>query len=181
MLTVDEINKLQQDIEAYKQSEQEATEIIAELKAENEKLKDEIESFENKLQLRMANDKESKEYWDDIFSVKDYPFNKENAYKELRDYYFVLQQLPEIYLEITGGILSKTTYFASSVIEAYHDVIDRRDDEIDNLQYKNNEYKQVLQEIKMIAEFHITQADSEDIQEDMKQIIDLITKAESEG
>ena len=40
------------------------------------------------------------------------------------------------------------------------------------------QYQQTLQEIKAIAEFHITQADSEDVQEDMKQIIDLITKAE---
>lgn len=151
---------------------------LKQLEAENARLKEEIKSFENKLQLRMANNKESNEYWDDIFSAKDYPFNKENAYKELQDYYFVLQQLPEIYLEITGGILSKTTYFASSVIEAYHDVIDRRDDEIDNLQYKNNEYKQVLQKIKEIAEFHTTQEDSEDVQNDMEQIIDLINESE---
>ena len=39
MLSIDKINKLQQENEAYKQSEQEAQEIIAELKAENEKLK----------------------------------------------------------------------------------------------------------------------------------------------
>lgn len=36
-----EIEKLKQDIEAYKQSEQEASEIIAELKAENDRLKEE--------------------------------------------------------------------------------------------------------------------------------------------
>lgn len=41
-------------------------------------------------------------------------------------------------------------------------------------------YKQTLQEIKAIAEFHITDADSEDVQNDMKQILDLITKAEEE-
>lgn len=41
-------------------------------------------------------------------------------------------------------------------------------------------YKQTSQEIREIAEFHITDADSEDIQDDMKQILDLITKAEEE-
>lgn len=45
---------------------------------------------------------------------------------------------------------------------------------------KSYSYYMTLQEIKEIAEFHITQADSEDIQEDMKQIIRLITKAEEE-
>lgn len=162
MLTIDQINNLEN---------------------ENERLKEEIKSFENKLQLRMANDKESNEYWDDIFSEKDYPFNKENAYKELQDYYFVLQQLPEIYLEITGGILSKTTYFASSVIEAYHDVIDRRDDEIDNLQYKNNEYKQTLKEIRAIAtgvRSYLEVPASRDVRYEMDRILDLITKAEKE-
>lgn len=46
---------------------------------------------------------------------------------------------------------------------------------------RRNRAKSCLQEIKEIAGFHITDADSEDVQEDMKQIIDLITKAESEG
>lgn len=41
-------------------------------------------------------------------------------------------------------------------------------------------YKQTLQEIKEIAEFHITDDDCEDVQNDMEQIIDLITKAEEE-
>ena len=47
ILSVDEINKLQMENEAYKQSEQEAGEIIAELKAENEKLKEEVETRDN--------------------------------------------------------------------------------------------------------------------------------------
>lgn len=46
---------------------------------------------------------------------------------------------------------------------------------------QRNKANTCLQEIKEIAEFHITQADSEDVQNDMKQILDLITKAESEG
>lgn len=47
ILSVDEINKLQMENEAYKQSEQEASEIIEELKAENEKLKEEIKRYKN--------------------------------------------------------------------------------------------------------------------------------------
>ena len=125
---------------------------IDELEQENERLKKQVEEFENKLQLRMASDKESDKFWDEIFSEEDYPFNKENAYKELKDYYFVLEQLPKIYMEITGGTLSKTTYFASSVIEAYNDSLDRYYERIDDLEYNNNKYKSTLEEIRETSE-----------------------------
>lgn len=118
------------------------------LEQENKELKDKITALEDKLQLRMASDKESDEFWDEIFSAEDYPFNKENAYKELKDYYFVLEQIPKIYMEITGGTLSKTTYFASSVIQAYNDALERYYDKIDDLEYNNNTYRSALEEIK---------------------------------
>lgn len=164
-LSVEQINKLESENERLTkevkqwQYEYEMLDACCELysakvqglKKEIERLTKEIKTFEDKLQLRMASDKESDEFWDDIFNEKDYPFNKENAYKELRDYYFVLEQLPKIYMEITGGTLSKTTYFASSVIEAYNDSLDRYYDRIDNLEYNNNAYKTCLAEIKEIA------------------------------
>lgn len=125
---------------------------LQQLKTENESLKENNKYLEDRLQLRMASDKESDEFWDNVFSEKDYPFNKENAYKELKDYYFVLNEIPKIYMEITGGTLSKTTYFAKSVIEAYNDSIDRYYDKIDDLEYENDKYKSCLQEIKEIAE-----------------------------
>lgn len=131
----------------YKQTEKFKAK-IARLEQENKELKDKITALEDKLQLRMASDKESDEYWDEIFSAEDYPFNKENAYKELKDYYFVLEQIPKIYMEITGGTLSKTTYFASSVIQAYNDALERYYDKIDDLEYNNNAYRSALEEIK---------------------------------
>ena len=118
------------------------------LEQENKELKEKNATLEDKLQLRMASDKESDAFWDEIFSEKDYPFNKENAYKELSDYYFVLEQLPKIYMEITGGTLSKTTYFASSVVEAYNDSLDRYYEKIDNVEYDNNASRSALEEIK---------------------------------
>jgi len=123
---------------------------IKRLEQENKELKDKITALEDKLQLRMASDKESDEFWDEIFSAENYPFNKENAYKELKDYYFVLEQIPKIYLEITGGTLSKTTYFASSVIQAYNDALERYYDKIDDLEYNNNAYRSALEEIKNV-------------------------------
>ena len=149
-----EIEELKIYIESNKQQVEEVETLVmenAELKAENEKLKENNKYLENRLQLRMASDKESDKYWDDIFNKEDYPFNKENVYKELSDYYFVLNQIPKIYMEITGGTLSKTTYFASSVIEAYNDALYRYYDEIDDLEFANNKYSQCLKEIKEIV------------------------------
>ena len=127
---------------------------IYNLLQENAELKEKNEQLENKLQLRTANDKESDAYWDSIFD-EDYPFNKENVYKELCDYYFVLNQLPEIYLYITGGRLSKTTYFASSVKEAFDDAIQYYYDKIDDLEDLVGQYKQALEEIRGIINNHI--------------------------
>lgn len=68
ILSVDEINKLQMENEAYKQSEQEASEIIAELKhtldckngtietlkAENERLKSEIKNNKSAYEVELG-------------------------------------------------------------------------------------------------------------------------------
>ena len=51
---------------------------------------------------------------------------------------------------------------------------------IDSYQPRLQKYKDILQEIKEIAGFHITDEDCEDVQNDMEQIIDLITKEEEE-
>lgn len=48
------------------------------------------------------------------------------------------------------------------------------------LYYENNDLKQTLAEIKEIAEWHTTKADSEDVQEDMKQILQKISEVENE-
>lgn len=68
--------------------------------------------------------KESNEFWDDVFSC-DYPFNKENVYKELSDFYFLMEQIPEIYCTVTGGKLSKTMYNSKTIIEAYEEYLNK--------------------------------------------------------
>lgn len=121
----------------------------------NKQLQEENAKLKQELEMRKANEQESDEFWDGVFD-KDYPFNKENVYKELADYYFFLQQIPKIYYEITGGTLSKTNYFASSVILAYRDNCERcqekQEQEIKNfekqLQEENAKLKQENEELK---------------------------------
>lgn len=129
------------------------------LEEENKELKEKVGMLENKLQLRMATNLESNAYWDEIFT-EDYPFNKENAYKELSDYYFVLEQLPTIYMDITGGRLSKTTYFASSVIEAHNDEISIYENRVDDLEYT---LKCALEDLQKILENPSTTKETIDI------------------
>lgn len=64
------------------------------------------------------------------------------------------------------------------LVEHWHYNAVKRDELADVWFDTAKRYEKTLQEIKEIAEFHTTQADSEDVQEDMKQIIALITKAE---
>ena len=56
-------------------------------------------------------------------------FDVEQAKKELFDYHFLLKQVPEIYMHITGGLLSKTNYRASTVIEMADDHLNKLVDE----------------------------------------------------
>ena len=108
----------------------------------NKQLQEENAKLKQELKMRKANEQESDEFWDGVFD-KDYPFNKENAYKELADYYFFLQQIPKIYHEITGGTLSKTNYFASSVILAYRDNCERCQEKQEQ---ENKNFEKQLQE-----------------------------------
>ena len=74
-LSIEQINKLQEENEAYKQSEQEASEIIAELKHKNKTLKKKLNCFKAALEEIRSycigcengiNAKKIKEYIDEV-------------------------------------------------------------------------------------------------------------------
>lgn len=150
--------------------EQFLSHIGAELFEENAKLKQELE-------MRKANEQESDEFWNEVFD-KDYPFNKENAYKELADYYFFLQQIPKIYYEITGETLSKTNYFASAVILAYRDNCERCQEKQEQ-EIKNFE-KQLQEENKALKSENFTFEEliktQEELIDNYKHTLDEIEK-----
>lgn len=58
---------------------------------------------------------------------KDGSMNAAQAKRELSDYHFMLEQVPKVYDEVTGGRLSKPNYCAHSVIEAHNDYLERLD------------------------------------------------------
>ena len=93
--------------------------------------------------------KEIREFWSDII-YKDGKIDEEQVMKELADFSYILDQLPKVYVHITGGLLSKAMYKAEDVISCADDhsnkVMDEFIDEAKAIQRK--EFVESLKEYK---------------------------------
>jgi hypothetical protein len=58
-------------------------------------------------------------FWSGVYTPQG--MSAEAVKAELADYHFLLQQVPLVYQHVTGGLLSKTNYFASAVMAAADD------------------------------------------------------------
>jgi hypothetical protein len=67
-------------------------------------------------------------FWSDI-DVNGKAFDIEQAKLELIDYHFLLEQIPTVYDNVTGGLLSKPLYSAETVVDAFQDFLSRECDE----------------------------------------------------
>lgn len=56
------------------------------------------------------------DFWRDIVENVDGTLNKDAVMRELSDFYNMLEEVPQVYLHVTGWQLSKPNYLASSVI-----------------------------------------------------------------
>lgn len=61
------------------------------------------------------------EFWKDIICDENGNIDLEQIKKELYDFHIVMNEVPKVYSEITGGMLSYITYPAETVLEVYHD------------------------------------------------------------
>ena len=95
-----------------------------------------------------------KQFWKDII-YKDGKLDEEQVMKELADFYFIMQEVPKVYCEITGGLLSELKYPAEVVIrefnERFWDKEITKDDVVEILKSKQAD-KDKLQEIKEYLE-----------------------------
>ena len=57
-------------------------------------------------------------FWKDIVCDKGGKINKRLVMNELSDYYFAMNEVPKVYMHVTGGLLSKCNYHASGVQHA---------------------------------------------------------------
>ena len=81
---------------------------------------DRIEALEAE-NARLINEKASGEFWRGVFSDATDKSEREKIADELSDYRFMLDQVPAVYMHITGGLLSKPNYHAHAVIAAADD------------------------------------------------------------
>jgi hypothetical protein len=58
-------------------------------------------------------------HWKKNCTNLDGSINLDQIKRELSDYAFMLDQVPSVYSEVTGGTLSKTNYYSGGVIAAY--------------------------------------------------------------
>ena len=65
-------------------------------------------------------DKEVVAYWEDII-YKDGKLDEEQVMKELSDFYFAMMEVPKVYCDITGGLLSKIMYPANVVLAEFNE------------------------------------------------------------
>lgn len=94
------------------------------------------------------------EFWKTIVCNEDGTINVEQLKKELRDYSFMLHEVPKVYIEVTGRTLSKPHYYAESVIKVFKEKygdkvvgIDYLPDDWDNLTADcetNEDYKKAI-------------------------------------
>ncbi len=61
------------------------------------------------------------EYWQSIICNADGTINVDQLKLELCDYSLMLGEVPEVYVAVTGGMLSKPHYYAKSVIEMFNE------------------------------------------------------------
>jgi len=61
------------------------------------------------------------DYWKTIVCNEDGTINVNQLKLELCDYSFMLGEVPKVYMEVTGGMLSKPHYYADGVIKAFNE------------------------------------------------------------
>ena len=61
------------------------------------------------------------DFWKEIICDKDGKVDIEQVKKELCDYYKMLQEVPKVYSEVTGGLLSNPLYDAETVLSFFRD------------------------------------------------------------
>jgi len=64
--------------------------------------------------------------WKDIIMNTDGSVNLDQVKRELHDFAFMMGEVSHVYSHVTGGILSKPNYYASSVIGVHDDYVEKQ-------------------------------------------------------
>ena len=61
------------------------------------------------------------EFWKDIVCNEDGTINIEQLKKELCDFSLMIGEVPKVYCEVTGNMLSKPIYYADTIISIFNE------------------------------------------------------------
>lgn len=64
-------------------------------------------------------------FWKDIILNENGEVDIEQLKKELADFHHMMEQIPVIYMRMTGGMLSKTGYWAEQILSLNNQEIDK--------------------------------------------------------
>ena len=83
------------------------------------------------------------DFWKPLLTKEGYGVSLDLIKRELFDYYKMLDNVPKVYMAVTGGLLSKPNYDAATVISVYEDQLNKHVEECvqDALEdYDRNDY-----------------------------------------
>lgn len=66
------------------------------------------------------------DFWEPILTGANGEIDKDQLKSELRDFSFIIDQLPRVYEHVTGGHLSNHMYYAEDVIRAADEHFDEK-------------------------------------------------------
>ena len=90
------------------------------------------------------------DFWKNIICVGNGIINIAQVKKELCDYYKMLQEVPKVYCEVTGGILSKPLYDAETVSRFFRDKYANKAVAVD---YLSDDWDLITAECKTNADY----------------------------
>ena len=90
------------------------------------------------------------DFWKEIICDKYGNIDMEQVKNELRDYYKMLQEVPKVYCEVTGGMLSKPLYDAETVLSFFRD---RYANKAGNVDYLSDDWDFITSECKTNADY----------------------------
>ena len=74
------------------------------------------------------------DFWKDIICDNHGDIDVEQLKKELCDFYFMIQEVPKVYCEVTGGTLSKRLYDAETVLNYFREKFENKAISVDYLE-----------------------------------------------
>ena len=90
------------------------------------------------------------DFWKDIICIGNGIIDIEQVKKELCDYYKMLQEVPNVYCEVTDGILSKPLYDAETVLRFFRDKYANKAGAVD---YLSDDWDLITAECKTNADY----------------------------